>query len=181
MDSEHDLNSIDSHNDLECFYVKLIDRIKNCAFKNVRKKKKKDKTIFSWWTRDLAVLRNRATALFKRFKYLKSLNGDPDIISSVFVNYKKNRALYKRSINIAKKESWQSVCTSTTDKYGSAFKTVFGKLVRPGILVQAFADDLVMVGTGSTRRELETNINHLLIQTSLSLNSLSLSFRIALV
>lgn len=87
--------------------------------KTLKIKKCKLYPTFKWWNDSLKIQRNKIAALYKRFKK----SGDPKWKIAV----KRERAIYKKQIKQTKLSSWQSFCTSTSDKFGQAFKIAHSK------------------------------------------------------
>lgn len=78
--------------------------------KTLKTKKCKLYPTFKWWNDSLKSQRNKIAALYKRFKK----SGDPKWKIAV----KREKAIYKKQIKQTKLSSWQSFCTSTSDKFG---------------------------------------------------------------
>lgn len=56
---------------------------------------------------------------------LRKLTKNPEASPQSYVNYKKERAIYRRKIQEAKKEAWSTFCKNTKNPYGKLKKVAF--------------------------------------------------------
>jgi ribonuclease HI len=120
------LTLITNPDQLDDFTNTLIQKIitaSNAAykFKNFSKT-----TSFLWWSPQLASRRNRLRALNRK---LKSQNTtDTQLLKQ---KISKERALYRKSLERAKSESWSNFCSKAEKTFGTLFKLAHNKTFKP--------------------------------------------------
>ncbi|KFM58742.1 hypothetical protein X975_04074, partial [Stegodyphus mimosarum] len=85
------------------------------------------RTATSWWNEELTVERRNLLKLRKRAQAIY----DSTNPASLFQEYKKSQALYKKKIRKTELVSWKTFYTNTQQKYGSAFQIALGKVFQP--------------------------------------------------
>lgn len=109
-----------TENDFDLMYSSFYSNLIEQAKKSFRLKSSIQNKKFSWWVPELAAQRNKVTALFKK----ACKPGSSPHINAL---YKRERALYRKSILEAKRKSWTSFCQKQTDPFGPAKKIAFDK------------------------------------------------------
>jgi ribonuclease HI len=117
-------DSIGKIDETLAYFYNVLYKICNKIFK---KKMVGGKFKLTWWSKSLRAQRSRVTALFKK---LKRTGRQQDI-----QEHNRQRALYKKQINIAKKWSWKQYCNNTEVKFGKAFDVVRDRYLNNSSLV----------------------------------------------
>lgn len=113
------LGEINSPESLDNFTRLLQDRIFQACEKTFRIKKGPCTKTFKWFTKELAIKRNRLRALHRR--YLKSDDEEKQVNAEI---YKRERAHYKKLLLEQKTQAWKKFCTDEPCAFGKAYKLV---------------------------------------------------------
>lgn len=113
------LDEVDSPLQLDKWVENFNNIITDIGNKSLKIKNLKLFPTFNWWSDSLRTHRNKVSALYKRFRK----SGD----TKWKIALKKERAKYKIHIKSEKLKSWQNFCTTTTNKFGQAFKIATNK------------------------------------------------------
>lgn len=125
---------------LDDFY-KDLHRLCDSSFKRRGFSKK---TNLHWWTEDLRIRRNKLKAMYTRYKK------NPDQVHFK-QQYAKEHATYKTEIRKSKLRAWRNYCSTTKDKFGSAFAIMKGtngnssnthNMITPEMPVTTTSDEL---------------------------------------
>ncbi|GBL76177.1 hypothetical protein AVEN_234457-1 [Araneus ventricosus] len=92
-----------------------------------KKKPNRRRGGFKFWNYGLRTLRNTTNKLYKIFKRKKQSDSPEAEVHVTRAEYNKSRAIYKKQLLIAKRESWEHFCRNCTHTFGSIFKMAFGK------------------------------------------------------
>lgn len=123
------MGKIRTTTDLDQFTEDLTAAITQCCNKAYRKKRQKLLTRFYWWTPELAMQRNKITALSRRLK--KHSIPTEHTAESYKALIAKEKALFKKSIAKTRSLAWKKFCGSPSDKYGKIYKLAHGKTFSP--------------------------------------------------
>lgn len=105
--------------------------------KSFRNKSFKSFGRISWWNNNLRELRNRTSALYKKFKKSQNL----DIKLKYKILYKQSLAKYKLEIQNAKLNSWRNYCSNNTDNFGTLFKLLREKNIKSTNLIHTVLEN----------------------------------------
>ena len=99
-------------------YQKLLDSVQTNCTKYFKLKCSTLKPRLLWWTPELRSHRNRVKALYRKTKLVTSTQDD-------LIKYKRERAIFKRATNRARKLAWENFCKTATNPYGNIKKVAF--------------------------------------------------------
>lgn len=115
----------------------ITNTITSIADKTLKKKSFKYQPHVSWWNKELRAERNKVKALQKR--YLNT--ADPETKEHKKLKYKKALAQYKLNIKKSKINSWKKYCTNCNKNYGTLFKILRNKFLKPTDLIHTVLEN----------------------------------------
>lgn len=126
-DLSRSLNIVHNKQQLDDHISYLTTVLKTIADKSFKLKSISYTPSVTWWSPALRAQRNKVHALFKRWRR--------DQVQSTLIQFKKERAQYRRNIQSAKKAAWKRFCDNSSSSYGSVFKLAHSKILLPTDLV----------------------------------------------
>ncbi|GBN96732.1 hypothetical protein AVEN_179686-1 [Araneus ventricosus] len=121
------LNSVHCFEDIDSFFVEFIDIVSELAMGIFKKKPNRRRGGFKFWNDGLRTLRNTTNKLYKIFKRKKQSDSPEADVQAARADYYRSRAIYKKQLLIAKRESWVHFCKNYTHTFGSIFKMALEK------------------------------------------------------
>ena len=113
-----DFNTVKNKPEFDQTYDKFYNElILNCN-KHFKTKKSFAKPRLSWWTPELRSQRNKVKALYRKTKLTYATSED-------LITYKRERALLQKSINEARKLSWDNLCRRESNPFGTIKNLAF--------------------------------------------------------
>ncbi|GBL96004.1 hypothetical protein AVEN_199967-1 [Araneus ventricosus] len=122
------LENVKDRVSLDLFFKYFVDSVSECAYKSYRKKGKgRLPRKFSFWNPELRALRNKVTALYKKYDILRKTVVDGLEVQAAGSFYRNERAIFKRRLLYFRTLPWRNFCIQHNEKFGAIFRFVFKK------------------------------------------------------
>ncbi|GBN06999.1 hypothetical protein AVEN_87475-1 [Araneus ventricosus] len=117
--------------DLDRFMLALTATFQEVYATDLKYTKRRPKTV-PWWDAELEMLRNKTSALKRRFT--RTL--DPVVKADKKAAYKICRAKFRRTISIKRDKSWAELCREvySLDEYALPYKICANEVCRPLVI-----------------------------------------------
>ncbi|XP_035209969.1 uncharacterized protein LOC118184414 [Stegodyphus dumicola] len=123
----HEIQSINSKDEVNAYATTLTKHIQEISHTSLKIKTVNHNTKPNWWTKELRAERQKTKALRRKMKRRTT----DEERKAAWIDFNKQRAIYKKKLIEAKLKSWTTYCTKNQTTYGALYKMTTSKIYKP--------------------------------------------------